>query len=144
MASGDVVRVGPRPPTKTGAGDDKGSGPKTTAENTAKVARRRNNERAEKNLQPDVPAEHADYLLPVLPVPLDPQIDKLESIGQLIAGVQDFKVLRGSIAVLSLTTSVDYAHLLTDASMISRGNVIVVDIYQVSREYIFGDDDDGN
>ena len=86
-----------------------------------------------------VERRHEDYLIPQRT--LDVTDDEIEHVGQLIAGVNDFKILRGSIAVLNLSTSVEFAHLLTDAAAISRGNLLVADLYQVKRTYVFGDDD---
>ena len=107
-------------------------------EETAKRARTRARANAYGSRRDNNP--HASHLIPTRQLELDDV--ELSHIGQLIAGVEDFKILRGSVAVLSLTTSTEFAHLLADASMISRGSVIVADLYEVSRAYVFGEDED--
>jgi len=130
---GRTTRVGGPPPR------DAGERQKTKHENTAKVARRRAHARAEGELQGDFP--DTDYLLPNRYMEVDPDI--MDHIGVLLAGVQDFKVLRGSIAVLSLATSTEFAHLLTDASFVGRGeHALVIDLWQVRREYVFDEEDE--
>lgn len=114
------------------------SGHKTTAENTAKVGRRRAIERASHDVAGRIPPLHRNHLIPQRQLDLD-DVELIE-IGQLLAGVEDFKVLRGSTAVLALHTSTEFAHLLTDASLISRGSLLVVQLYQVKRSYVFGND----
>jgi hypothetical protein len=119
-----------------------GAGQYTRARAIEMVKKRntRSRQYAVADRHPDIPRHQQNHMLPSRE--LDVEDEELDFIGQLLAGVEDFKVLRGSVAVLSLSTSTEFAHLLTDASMISRGNVLVVDIYQVKRGYIFGDDED--
>lgn len=138
--AGQITRIGG---SSRGAGDDHKSSPKGKHENSAKVARRRATSQAEKELLgEDAPRDpHADYLLPNRQIEID--TEAMEHIGVLLAGVQDFKVLRGSVAVLSLATSVEFAHLLTDASIVGRGeHALVIDLWRVKRSYIFDDEDD--
>lgn len=92
---------------------------------------------------PRVPPEHADHLIPTRD-DIDLSGAAVRSIGRILAGVQDFKVLRGTTVTLSLTTSQEFAHILTDASLISRGSVLVVDLYEIPRTVVFDSDaDDG-
>lgn len=123
--------------------DSKTGGDNTTRnreQNNAKVARRRAHAAAERDKGGAVKPAHKNHLIPQRE--LDVEADDLVYIGQLIAGVEDFKILRSSVAVLSLTTSTEFAHLLADAAMISRGNTLVAVLYQVKRDYVFGDDGD--
>lgn len=112
--------------------------PKSRAENTAKVQRRREHARAGDDVHGGrVARNHQDHLIPQRDLTdLDPS--NLRMVGTVLAGVQDFKVLRGATAVLSLATSVEHAHVLTDASLISRGSVLAIDIYEIARPHAFG------
>ena len=48
-------------------------------------------------------------------------------LGQLVARVVDFKVVRGGLALLSLQTSAaDFRHVLVDASLVSQGHPLLV------------------
>lgn len=117
---------------------------KSRHENTAKVARRRHNEKAEavvvggaKVIDP-----HADYLIPAEQIDVEP--DEVRYLGQLVAGIQDYKILRGAIAVLNLATSTGYAHFLADLAMLSRGNKLVLEVFVVDDGYLFDGEDDGD
>lgn len=72
--------------------------------------------------------------------------DDLEPIGTLLAQIEDFKVLRGGVASLSLTTSVEFAHLLVDASVLSAHELLVAALYKVPRKAVEDPDesDDGD
>lgn len=129
-----ITRVG-------GVQDEKGDGRRSKAENTAKVYQRRQHERAMQDQHPDVPAHHADHLIPQRDLRAELEGEELHYLGTLLAGVQDFKILRGSIAVLNLATSTEFAHLLADVSVISRGNVLVCDLYEIPRSELFDDED---
>jgi len=113
---------------------------RTNVEEAAKRGRTRLRQAAVADKHPPIPKRHQNHLIPQREIDLNDVA--VQHVGTLIAGIEDFKIVRGSTAVLNLTTSTEFAHLLTDAAMISRGNVLIADLYQVSRAYVFGDDDD--
>ncbi len=120
---------------------ERGHGGKATgAANTTKVARRRAAAKAEETRQPRIPPRQADHRIPQRVIDLDGV--EVVPIGQVLAGVQDFKILRSSIAVLSLTTSPEFMHTLADAAVISRGSVLVADLYEIPRTLVFAGLDD--
>lgn len=120
------------------------TGHKTTAENTAKVARRRAHEAAERDLGGTIPKGQENYRLPHKSV--DDLIDddvKLRRVCSFVGGIEDFKILRGAVVQAALTTSVEFRHELVEAATISRaGSVLVVDVYEIDRDALFGDADE--
>jgi len=58
---------------------------------------------------------------------------EVEYVGTLLAQVEDFRIVRGVTAALTLTTSTDFRHLLVDASLMSRADMLVCDLYRVPR-----------
>lgn len=131
------------------ANEPRPGGHKTTAANTAKVARRRQHAAAEAAHGGTIPKGMENFRLPQRDVEeliADPKID-LVPLGTIIGGIEDFKVLRGAVCQLALTTSTEHAHALTDMSLVSRaGSVLVIDVYEIDRAGLFpevaGDDAD--
>lgn len=116
----------------------KPAGHLTTAENTAKVARRRAHEAAG-NAGGKIPEGRENWRLPHKSV--DDLIDDdvaLRRVCSFIGGVEDFKMLRGAVSQVALTTSTEYRHELVEAACISRaGSVLVVDVYEIDRDVLF-------
>lgn len=111
---------------------------KTRQENSAKVASRRSKAKAERMLGGTVEDGQEDWLLPQRRIDVDPDDPQFRHIGDIIAGVEGFKLLRGgAVAVCSLVTSVEHAHTLVDVGSISRSKVTVVKVYEVERRHIF-------
>lgn len=73
---------------------------------------------------------------------LDLTDEQVEYIGKLIAKVEDFKIMRGVTASLSLTTSIDFRHLLVDAATVSRSELLVCVLYKIPRNLGLDDDED--
>lgn len=70
--------------------------------------------------------------------------DKVRYIGQLLAQVEDFKIIRGVQAGLTLTTSPDFRHLLLDASVISRSGMLCAILFEIPRDLGLDDPDDND
>jgi hypothetical protein len=61
-------------------------------------------------------------------------------IGQIVARVVDYKIVRGGLALLSLQTyAADFAHTLTDASLVSQAHPLLITL-----DELFPDDDDAS
>ena len=120
----------------------KGGGPvvagdKTRAENTAKVARRRRNAHAAAATRP-IPKGQEDWLLPVRDInELVDDDTPLTHVGSVLGGIGEFKILRGAVGQMTVTTSPEYAHVLTDAAITAKSEVLVIDIYLVDRARVF-------
>lgn len=92
--------------------------------------------------RPEPPAPADTYIVEDRQVVLPP--DQLRMMGSMLARVLDMKVIRGGVVQLSLQTSTDFAHLVTDASMVSRGHPLLVTLQEYvppKREDADGDDD---
>ena len=74
--------------------------------------------------------------------PLDLTGDEVEYIGTLLAQIEDFRIIRGVTASLSLTTSPDFRHLLVDAALVSRADLLVCDLYCIPRNHGLDEGDD--
>lgn len=73
--------------------------------------------------------------------PVDLDDEEVEFIGLLKAKVEDFRMLRGTTAVLNLTTSREFRHLLVDAATVSRADLLVVVMYRIPRDLGLEDDE---
>lgn len=66
---------------------------------------------------------------------------QIRYLGQLITQVEDFKLVRGVVASLSLTTVPEYRHLLLDAAAISRHSVLMAVLYEIPRDLGLDDEE---
>lgn len=73
---------------------------------------------------------------------LDFDASEVVHIGQVIAQIEDYRIIRGHTVVLNLATSLEFRHLLADAAAISRAENLVCVLYRIPRDLGLDDDDD--
>lgn len=60
------------------------------------------------------------------------EAQECKPLGEVLARVVDFKILSPGFAQLSLqTTGSEFGHTLTDASLISRGHLLLVKLFEL-------------
>lgn len=82
---------------------------------------------------------NAAYLIEDTPVDLTDE--QVVYIGTLKARVEDFRILRGHVSALTLTTSTEFRHLLVDAATISRSDLLVAVLYRMPRDLGLDDEE---
>lgn len=142
---GGVSKGGPSAPNRLGKNREArtSSGnhsPRSRAQQASQVASYRERKRAEGERYA-VPEDQRNHLIPDRELDVDPDTE-LNYIGHLLAGVDDFKILRSTTAVLHLTTSPEFRHILVDASVMSNANLLYVKLYEIPRKLVFGVEDD--
>lgn len=74
---------------------------------------------------------------------LDLSDANVKPIGVVLAAVQDFKILRGTTASLSLVTNAhEFGAVIHDAALISPRGLLVVALFEIPRDLGLEDEDD--
>ena len=121
---------------------------KTRETRTAEKTRERAYARAQADVAGVIPAHQANHLIP--PVrDLDAALPEIVvddttalPLGVIVGGINDYKILRGSVVSLNVTTSIEYRHLATDLAVMSKGNLLILAAYAIPRAVFFDDPED--